>query len=87
MENKFFIELSKLATWLVLKGIPFDFRELWGGGIIIVYDDNGNRLWDAVCHSTSIGHERGLLETMGLGGDEDGIAGDLTARQVINRMG
>ena len=56
---------------------------------IIVYDDYGNRRWDAICHYGSYGYEQGLLEIMGdivKPEDGDDVAGYLTADDVIKRM-
>ena len=57
---------------------------------IIVYDDHNTRLWDAVCHFGSYGHEKGLLEIMGIIVNEeengDSVVGWLTADDVIKRL-
>ena len=80
-------ELTKLATGLTLKGIHFEFKTHFDGGIIIVLDDNDNRIWDAICHSGSYGHEKLSLEIMGnivnktLSGEDD-VEGYLTAGET-----
>ena len=57
---------------------------------IVVYDDHNTRLWDAVCHFGSYGHEKGLLEIMGVIVDEEAdggsVIGWLTADDVIKRL-
>ena len=57
---------------------------------IIVYDENGKKLWDAVCHRGSYGYENGLLEIYGNIVDEkkdgDEVVGWLTADDVIARI-
>lgn len=57
---------------------------------IIVYDENGKRLWDAICHRGSYGYESGLLEIYGniVNEKEDGdsVVGWLTAEKVIERL-
>ena len=77
-------ELSKLATGLVLRGIPFEFKPVYNGGQILVH----NALtWDVICHSGSYGHNCGLLELMGdivLGGDD--VEGWLTAEDILCRL-
>lgn len=55
---------------------------------IKVLDDEGNYLWDAVCHFGSYGYEQGLLEIYGSIADEDDpVVGWLTAQDVIDRIG
>lgn len=84
-------ELAKLAAGLTLKGIRFEFNTVYDGGIIIVLDDNDNKLWDAVCHSGSNGQEDSLLEIMGdivnkeLSYD-DTVEGYLTAEEILERL-
>ena len=55
---------------------------------IIVYDKEGTRLWDAVCHTGSYGNAQGLLEIMGSLVTEEGydVIGWLTAEDVIRRV-
>ena len=57
---------------------------------IVVYNDKGRRMWDAVCHKGSYGYEHGLLEVMGdpvvKKTDGDRGAGFLTAEDVIRRL-
>lgn len=76
-------EMDKLAAGLDAKGIPYTRRSLFGGQQI----DCGE--WDAICHSGSYGHERGLIEIMGSivnpdAGDE--IEGYLTAEDILSRI-
>lgn len=49
---------------------------------IIVYDEDGHRLWDAICHMGSYGAEQGLLEVMGDVTHQD-VEGFLTAENII----
>lgn len=56
---------------------------------LIVYDERGNRLWDAICHEGSYGVEEGLLEIYGeivSPMAEDSVEGWLTAKDVIKRI-
>ena len=60
-----------------------------GRNQIIVFDEDGKRLWDAVCHYGSYGYEQGLLEIMGTivnGDNEHDVVGHLTAQDIINRI-
>ena len=60
------------------------------GYIVIVYDEKGERSWDAICHDGSYGHELGLLEVMGervVRVTDDAVEGYLTAEEVIGRLG
>lgn len=76
-------EMDKLAAGLDAKGIPYTRRPLFGGQQI----DCGE--WDAICHSGSYGHERGLIEIMGsiVGSDiPDDVEGNLTAEEILSRI-
>lgn len=57
---------------------------------VIVFDEDGNRKWDAVCHFGSYGYKEGLLEVYGetvvFPEDGDSVAGWLTAEDVIDRL-
>ena len=56
---------------------------------IIVYDENGDQQWDAICHRGSYGFEQGLIEVMGkpvARSEEDRVEGDLTAEEIIQRL-
>lgn len=57
---------------------------------LIVYNERGKRLWDAICHRGSYGAEAGLLEVMGDIVDEktigDTVEGWLTAEDIIRRI-
>ena len=51
---------------------------------IIVFDDNGKRLWDVVCHRGSYGWEQGLLEAYGKIVEKSrDVVGWLTAEKII----
>ena len=95
-------ELDKLEAYLKDKGIPYK-REDHGpaflsAGVtapdfhqIIVYDKDGNRLWDAISHYGSYGFRQGLIEIMGdtvvdPRKDRDTVVGWLTADDVIRRI-
>lgn len=83
------IEMKKLAAGLVEKGIPFKFRKLFDGYQLVVRDDNGKSLWDAICHRGSYGHEVGRLEIMGniVSPDvRDEVEGYLTAEDILARL-
>ena len=56
---------------------------------IVVFDEKGCRLWDAICHWGSYGYEEGLLEIYGnivTEDAEDLVEGYLTAQDVIDRL-
>ncbi len=56
---------------------------------IIVYNENNERIWDAVCFNGSYGGEFGLLEVMGTivpEDNEDGVIGFLTALEVLHLL-
>lgn len=76
------IEADKLAKSLIKNGVEFDYHKCFDGIQICC---NG---WDAICHSGSYGHERGLLEIMGIivRVDDDEVEGWLTAEEILQRL-
>lgn len=91
-------ELDKLEAYLKAKGILYLRRDeiiLLGRyhmeqHQIVVFADDGRRMWDAVCQRGSYGYEEGLLEVMGKPvvrkSDGDDVVGWLTAADVIARL-
>lgn len=96
-------ELNRLEEYLKANGIPYErisedtkYDPEYPNCIenlerhqLIVYDERGNRLWDAICHEGSYGAEEGLLEIYGeivspMAGDS--VEGWLTAEDVIKRI-
>lgn len=91
-------EIEKLEKYLKEKSYKYErIKETpgtnpWMSGYeknqIIVYNENGERQWDAICHRGSYGFEQGLLEIMGSivkpGGDS--VEGWLTAEDIIKRL-
>lgn len=60
-----------------------------GGWQIVVNDENGEYLFDAICGYGSFGFETGLIEIMGRIVPEcvsDSVEGHLTANEVIERI-
>lgn len=70
-------EMRALAFGLRERGIEFEARSFFDG-LQICCDG-----WDAICHSGSFGHERGLIEVMGLPQCDDDVIGYLTAAEVL----
>lgn len=97
MVNFDLTEFAKLVRGLNLKGVKMEtvIEDDWGAQVI-VYDDEGNRLWDAVINKASYGHEKGLLEIMGSAivkkvslmgdDDEDDVLGWLTADEILEKI-
>jgi len=82
-------ELVKLASLLTNAKIPFEFNSIFDEDDQICYPSYDNRICDAVCHKISYGHEKGLLEIMGLVDEEvvgDTVEGWLTAEEVFKRI-
>ena len=75
-------EMMKLAFGLRDRGIDFNARSFFDGLQIVVEDGD----WDAICHSGSYGHEKGLIEVMGLPQCEDDVIGWLTAEEVLKMV-
>ena len=86
-------EIKKLALMLIEAEIPFQItkdaedneaNQIW-------YPSKKNNVCDVICHRYSYGHERGLLEMMGLTTKEEdeiyfGVVGYLTAEEVFERI-
>lgn len=86
MKNKTYsIEMNKLINLLTSENIPFETRKSWDNTIQVLYPSIKNHTCDIVCHSGSIGSEKGLLEIMGLTSNED-VEGYLTAEEVFKRI-
>ena len=83
-------EIDLLEEYLRKKEKPYQRKDMDDGEQIIVYDEKGYRLWDAICTRYSFGHEKGLLEIMGNIVDEkrvrDRVEGWPTAQDVIDRV-
>lgn len=75
-------EMMKLAFGLRDRGIRFKTTSFLDGIQIVVGDWD----WDAVCHSGSYGHEKGLIEVMGLPQCQDDVIGWLTAEDVLKMV-
>ena len=76
------IEADKLVKGLIKNEVEFDYHKCWDGVQIRCNE------WDAVCHSGSYGHERGLLEIMGtiVRAVDDEVEGWLTAEEILQRL-
>ena len=87
-------ELDKLEQYLKEEGIGYsrtdENTDLWGRHQIIVFGQDSNVAWDAICHRGSYGFEQGLLEIYGNIVDQekdgDSVVGWLTAEDVIKRI-
>lgn len=78
-------EMYKLINLLIEAKIPFEVGEnmdtpqVW-------YPSKKIHICDAICHRWSYGHEKGLLEIMGLTTDPEDVEGYLTAEEVFKRI-
>lgn len=91
-------ELDKLEKWLIKNGhkvkrIDEEFDEELPFGLarhqVIVEDDSGNTVFDAICHPGSYGYEQGLLEVMNgtmILAKGDDVEGWLTAKEIEKRV-
>ena len=73
-------KMMKLAFGLCDRDIEFSTKSFYDGLQITVED------WDAICHSGSYGHERGLIEVMGLPQCQGGVIGYLTAEAILQMV-
>ena len=79
-------EMYKLINLLIGAKIPFEVAECYGTPQIR-YPSANSCVCDVICHSGSYGHERGLLEIMGLNTDPtDDVEARLTADEVFKRI-
>ena len=100
MENTMtnLLEMNKVETYLKENGIKYERtgnpgipvmgRNVGEQHKIQVNDNNGNWVWDVICHPGSYGYESGLLEYWSkeeydAGGD---VSGWLTAEDVIQKI-
>lgn len=87
-------ELDKLEAYLKEHGYKYERIEKDASKFeceqhqIIIYDENDERQWDAVCAPATYGYEAGLLEVMGekVVRVQDSVEGWLTADEVIKRL-
>lgn len=70
-------EMMALAFGLRERNIKFEVSSIFDG--LQIWCDG----WDAICHNGSYGHERGLIEVMGLPQCGDDVIGYLTAAEVL----
>lgn len=79
-------EMDKLIPMLCKADIPFDMA-IHLGRPQIAYPSFDNTVCDVVCHWGSHGHEKGLLDIMGLCENNfDDVEGYLTAEDVFERI-
>ena len=81
-------ELNNLMQGLMERGIDFRFEAINNGGMVTVLEHN-QKVWDAVCHDGSYGHEEGSLEVMGtviVQNACDDVDGWLTADEILERV-
>ena len=82
-------EFFKVARYLTEKGIKFVVRPLYDGCQLYVLNDEKEGSWafDVILHGGSYGHEKGLLEVMGISKcPYDSVEGYLTGEAVIERI-
>ena len=87
-------EMDKLEQYLRENGYNYKHKSNYDSSLfrldaIVVYDENGDYLWDAICHRGSYGYEEGKLEIMGTivrDDIEDTVEGWLTAQDIIDRL-
>lgn len=81
-----FKEMSNLYLLLCDADIPCEVTHCYDG-LQIWYPSTKNPVCDVICHSGSYGHEKGLLEIMGLCEvDDDDVEGYLSAADVFLRI-
>jgi hypothetical protein len=82
-------EFNKLKASLKRNEIPFEEFDLMGGKQL-AYPNSKNIKCSVICHHGSYGHEKGLLEIMGLltkeESQQDNVIGYLTADDVYYRI-
>lgn len=80
-------EMITLIDKLQSAGIPFEVtKSQIDDSLQVWYPSQKECVCDAICHRYSYGHEKGLLEIMGLADTEDNVEGWLTADDVFARI-
>ena len=85
-------ELDYLENYLRKHGIKYERIDKYGEDYdrhqLIVYNDTGEIVWDAICNRGSYGYSEGLLEIYGtiVRPCGDSVEGWLTADDVIERI-
>lgn len=83
-------EMDKLEAYLKEHNYNYERRSVMGDNDqIVVFDSNGKRAWDVVCHRYSYGFELGRLEAAGrevVRDDYDEVEGYLTVKEIIERL-
>lgn len=82
-------EMSKLINLLEGAKIPYEiFEQPFGVTKYtqVYYPNKKNNVCDVICNPMSYGHEKGLLEIMGLTENDDDVEGYLTSMQVFTRI-
>lgn len=88
----YYREIIRLKEMLEMANIPFCFSELHGGYHLSYRDKGGQFVCSVIEHNYSYGHEKDLLEIMGLMTKkerkkrQDDVLGYLTAENVYQRI-
>lgn len=92
-QNIRYKEIYKLLGLLAAADIPFDFRTSFvckDGAQIIIWNNSGEQLCDAVEHDWSNGADNDRIEILGGLTEEeekiDSVKGNLTAQEVFERF-
>ena len=89
-EKKKMTEMSKLINLLETYHIPHEvFPDHIDGNPQVWYPSREDNICDVICHRYSYGHDKGLLEMMGLVDEEavgEEVEGWLTAEEVFGRI-
>lgn len=78
-------EMDKLISLCEITGLPHEVVELYGRPQVY-FPNKEAPISDAICHYMSCGHEKGLIEILGLAKAIEGsVEGHLTAAEVFCR--
>lgn len=81
-------EMRKLVKLLDEAKIPYEKNVDFDNCLQLIYPNQEQRISDVICNNYSYGHEKGLLEIMGLVDIDkvgDSVEGHLTAADVFSR--
>lgn len=81
-----YTEMEELEWLLQEAKIPYRIDYVLGMPSVRYYGLGKELICDAICHSGSYGHEKGLLEIMGLTRNGDSVEGWLTSEEVFDRI-
>ena len=80
-------EIQKLNKMLIDMGIPHEFRPMFDGYYLKVFNNEGDVLCDAIEHQGSLGSQKDLIEIFNATTRKEGdVLGYITADEAFKRF-